>query len=145
MFFPFHLDGALGDAVTRLRSAISAAQRVEHYEIAAYGTVRDFANLMGESEAASLLEETLNEERKPTESLPDSSSKSTLVGVCGDGSEQRRPCSEFLSKSLISNDVARHTSRSPLPIQHMLYCCMQRLLVLFFTSVLSADPQGRIK
>jgi ferritin-like metal-binding protein YciE len=43
---------------------IGAAQRVEHYEIAAYGTVRAFAELLGESEHVSLLEETLNEEKE---------------------------------------------------------------------------------
>jgi ferritin-like metal-binding protein YciE len=43
---------------------IAAAQRVEHYEIAGYGTARTFANLLGEREAASLLEETLNEEKE---------------------------------------------------------------------------------
>lgn len=43
---------------------IAAAQRVEHYEIAGYGTVRTHANLLGEREAASLLEETLNEEKE---------------------------------------------------------------------------------
>jgi ferritin-like metal-binding protein YciE len=41
---------------------IGAAQRVEHYEIAAYGTVRTFARLLGEEEAADLLQETLDEE-----------------------------------------------------------------------------------
>jgi ferritin-like metal-binding protein YciE len=41
---------------------IGAVQRVEHYEIAAYGTVRTFANLLGEEEAAELLQETLDEE-----------------------------------------------------------------------------------
>ena len=41
---------------------IGAAQRVEHYEIAAYGTVRTFANLLGEEEAVALLQETLDEE-----------------------------------------------------------------------------------
>jgi ferritin-like metal-binding protein YciE len=41
---------------------IGAAQRVEHYEIAAYGTVRELANVLGETEHASLLEETLDEE-----------------------------------------------------------------------------------
>lgn len=43
---------------------ISAAQRVEHYEIAAYGTVRTFAELLGEPEHVSLLDETLNEEKQ---------------------------------------------------------------------------------
>lgn len=48
---------------------IGAAQRVEHYEIAAYGTAREFANLLGESEHASLLEETLEEEKETDEKL----------------------------------------------------------------------------
>ena len=42
---------------------IAAAQKVEHYEIAAYGTLRVWANLLGESDAAALLEETLEEEK----------------------------------------------------------------------------------
>src|ERR1700680_1108720 len=41
---------------------IGAAQRVEHYEIASYGTVRTFANLLGEEDAADLLQQTLDEE-----------------------------------------------------------------------------------
>jgi len=41
---------------------ISAAQRVEHYEIAGYGTVRTYAELMGEKEHARLLQQTLEEE-----------------------------------------------------------------------------------
>jgi ferritin-like metal-binding protein YciE len=41
---------------------IAAAQKVEHYEIASYGTVRTFAQLLGEDEAAELLQETLDEE-----------------------------------------------------------------------------------
>jgi ferritin-like metal-binding protein YciE len=41
---------------------IAAAEKVEHYEIASYGTVRTFAQLLGEDEAAELLQETLDEE-----------------------------------------------------------------------------------
>jgi ferritin-like metal-binding protein YciE len=41
---------------------ISAAQRVEHYEMAAYGTVRTMAEMMGQKEIANLLQQTLNEE-----------------------------------------------------------------------------------
>jgi ferritin-like metal-binding protein YciE len=48
---------------------ISAAQRVEHYEIAAYGTVRNFASVLGEQNAVSLLEKTLNEEKETDEKL----------------------------------------------------------------------------
>jgi ferritin-like metal-binding protein YciE len=48
---------------------ISAAQRVEHYEIAAYGCVRTYANLLGEDDAAELLEQTLNEEKETDRKL----------------------------------------------------------------------------
>ncbi len=43
---------------------IAAAQRVEHYEMAAYGTVRTYANILGDNKAASLLQETLDEEKE---------------------------------------------------------------------------------
>ena len=41
---------------------IAAAQRVEHYEIAGYGTVRTYAQLLGETQHAKLLQQTLEEE-----------------------------------------------------------------------------------
>jgi len=41
---------------------IAAAQRVEHYEMAGYGTVRTYAQLLGEDEQAKLLQQTLDEE-----------------------------------------------------------------------------------
>ncbi len=48
---------------------IGAAQRVEHYEIAGYGTVRTFAKLLGYAEAQKLLQETLEEEAEADEKL----------------------------------------------------------------------------
>ena len=48
---------------------IAAAQRVEHYEIAAYGTVRTYAQLLSRSNWAQLLEQTLNEEKQTDELL----------------------------------------------------------------------------
>ena len=48
---------------------ISAAQRVEHYEMAGYGSVREFASILGQNEIASLLEETLEEEKAADEKL----------------------------------------------------------------------------
>lgn len=48
---------------------IAAAQKVEHYEIASYGTVRTWARLCGEEEAASLLQETLDEEGEADQRL----------------------------------------------------------------------------
>lgn len=43
---------------------ISAAQHVEHYEIAGYGTVRTYAELLGNTEAVQLLQQTLDEEKE---------------------------------------------------------------------------------
>jgi len=48
---------------------IAAAQRVEHYEIAGYGSVRTFAQLLGEDEHVSLLEPTLEEEKRTDQKL----------------------------------------------------------------------------
>ena len=48
---------------------IGAAQRVEHYEIAAYGTARSFAETIGEDEVAELLQETLDEEGETDKKL----------------------------------------------------------------------------
>lgn len=56
--------GAMRDA-----GIISAAQKVEHYEIASYGTLRQFAETLGLTEAAQLLETTLNEEKTADETL----------------------------------------------------------------------------
>jgi len=57
-------EGALMDA-----AIIGAAQRVEHYEIAAYGTICAFAEELGESEQNSLLNQTLQEEKEADEKL----------------------------------------------------------------------------
>jgi len=48
---------------------IGAAQRVEHYEMAGYGTVRTFAHLLGHHDLETLLQETLNEEAATDEKL----------------------------------------------------------------------------
>jgi ferritin-like metal-binding protein YciE len=57
-------EGSLMDA-----AIIGAAQRVEHYEIAGYGTVRTFAELLGENEHVSLLDQTLEEEKETDQKL----------------------------------------------------------------------------
>jgi ferritin-like metal-binding protein YciE len=56
--------GAVRDA-----ALIAAAQRVEHYEIAGYGSVRSFAELLGKQDIVELLEETLQEEKAADEKL----------------------------------------------------------------------------
>jgi ferritin-like metal-binding protein YciE len=66
---------------------ISAAQRVEHYEIAAYGCVSAWAELLGESEANALLEKTLEEEKETDEKLTQLSEEINLEAK-GSGHEQ---------------------------------------------------------
>jgi len=65
---------------------ISAAQRVEHYEIAAYGTVCAYADLLDESEQASLLRETLGEEKETDQKLTELSKEINLEAE--EGSEE---------------------------------------------------------
>jgi ferritin-like metal-binding protein YciE len=50
------------DEEVRDAGLIAAAQRVEHYEMAGYGCARTYAELLGEKEAAKILQLTLNEE-----------------------------------------------------------------------------------
>lgn len=54
--------GLKGPAAVRDAALIGAAQRVEHYEMAGYGTARAFAHAVGENRVAELLQETLDEE-----------------------------------------------------------------------------------
>ena len=53
---------AKGDKSVRDAALIAAAQRVEHYEMAGYGTLRTFANRLGHSDVAALLQQNLDEE-----------------------------------------------------------------------------------
>ena len=65
---------------------IAAAQRVEHYEIAAYGTVRTYAELLGEDTGAQLLEQTLEEEKETDQKLTDMAGEINVKAM-GEGSE----------------------------------------------------------
>ena len=67
---------------------ISAAQKVEHYEIAAYGTMRTWAQMLGFHRAAELLQTTLDEEADADEKL--SQLAETLVNVAAQrGNEEQ--------------------------------------------------------
>lgn len=57
------------EGVVRDAGIISAGQKVEHYEIASYGTLCAFAKTLGENEAVNLLKQTLNEEKEADEKL----------------------------------------------------------------------------
>jgi hypothetical protein len=57
------------DDDTRDAVMIAAAQKVEHYEIASYGTIRTWANALGKNDVASIFEETLEEEKAADQKL----------------------------------------------------------------------------
>ena len=80
---------------------ISAAQRVEHYEIAAYGTVRNFATVLGEQNAVSLLEKTLNEEKETDEALTELSDGINAEAASHESEEQvkERPTTNTKAKA----------------------------------------------
>jgi ferritin-like metal-binding protein YciE len=63
---------------------ISAAQRVEHYEMAGYGCVSTYAKLLGEDEAVSLLRETLEEERETDKKMTQLSGQINLEAANSD-------------------------------------------------------------
>ncbi len=75
------------DEVVRDAAIISAAQKVEHYEIASYGTLVAFANTLGESDAAALLEETLNEEKEADQTLTEIAESSINIEAAEEGEE----------------------------------------------------------
>jgi ferritin-like metal-binding protein YciE len=60
---------ARGDRDTIDASLISAAQRVEHYEMAVYGTLREYARVLGAADQGRLLQQTLDEEKKTDQKL----------------------------------------------------------------------------
>lgn len=67
---------------------ICAAQKVEHYEIAAYGSLHSWARLLGEEDAADLLEETLDEEKDTDERLTQVAESAINVEESEEGAEE---------------------------------------------------------
>ena len=67
------------EGVVRDAGIISAGQKVEHYEIATYGTLVAFAKTLGEDEVASLLHQTLDEEKEADQKLTEIAESSINV------------------------------------------------------------------
>jgi ferritin-like metal-binding protein YciE len=81
----FHGSPALNAAL------IAAAQKVEHYEIASYGCLHEWAGVLGNEEATSILEEILSEEKAADESLTElaiSSSNEEALGLETDADDE---------------------------------------------------------
>ena len=67
------------EGVVRDAGIIAAGQKVEHYEIASYGTMLAFAKILGKNEIATLLEDSLNEEKNADEKLTEVAESSINV------------------------------------------------------------------
>jgi len=80
---------------------ISAAQRVEHYEIAGYGSVAAYADLLGEEEAASLLRMTLEEEKETDKKLTELAREINVeaAGATSEEEEDETPSRKTKSRS----------------------------------------------
>jgi len=76
------------EGVVRDAGIIAAAQKVEHYEIATYGTLGVFAKILGKNEAADLLLETLNEEKEADEKLSEIAESCINIEAAGKDEEK---------------------------------------------------------
>jgi len=86
---------------------IGAAQRVEHYEIAGYGTAKEFAQLLGEDEHVSLLEQTLDEEKQTDEKLTQLAEEiNQQAQEAGEGEEEERESGEGKKRKSSSRHAA---------------------------------------
>lgn len=75
--------GAVRDA-----GIISASQKIEHYEIASYGTLVAFAKILGEEEVAALLEQTLEEEKEADVKLTDAAYNGINLEAAGEDAQE---------------------------------------------------------
>jgi ferritin-like metal-binding protein YciE len=91
------------DPVLKDAALIAAAQRVEHYEMAGYGTVRTFAEKLGLTEAAELLQKTLEEEKEADEKLTEIS-ESLLSDVESSQSESDEESSSSEADEMAEED-----------------------------------------
>jgi ferritin-like metal-binding protein YciE len=90
---------------------IAAGQRAEHYEMAAYGTLIAWARAMGHTEAADLLQETLDEEKAADEKL----SSLAEGGINQDAAEMAHPEDEEEPEAVGAGASARRPMAKPKP------------------------------
>lgn len=76
------------EGVMRDAGIISAAQKVEHYEIASYGTLRTFAQTLGLEDAVSLLEQTLEEEKAADDKLTEVAQSAINMEAANESTEE---------------------------------------------------------
>jgi ferritin-like metal-binding protein YciE len=103
------LVGDIDNEDVRDAAIIASAQRVEHYEMAGYGTARTYATLLGFDDAASTLEQTLNEEKEADEKLS-SLAEELNVGALNAGENNNEEAGE--EEQDAANPKARQTTKS---------------------------------
>jgi ferritin-like metal-binding protein YciE len=91
---------------------ISAAQKVEHHEMASYGCLHEWAGLLGNEKAAGLLEEILNEEKAANEKL-------TELARAGNNAEALCECDENGSKDAAADARPASLRRGIRPVGSM--------------------------
>jgi ferritin-like metal-binding protein YciE len=78
------------EGIVRDAGIICSAQKVEHYEIASYGSLASFAKTLGLEEAAALLEEILNEEKEADTKLTEVAESSVNMEAVMQGDEEEQ-------------------------------------------------------
>lgn len=95
---------------------ISAAQKVEHYEIGSYGTLREWATLLGNDEAAEIIGEILSEEEATNDKLTDiaesAANEEAMTEDSEEGEEENIPVAERVGKSKSKASSSRRSSSS---------------------------------
>ena len=94
------------DENTRDAGIITAAQRVEHYEMAGYGAARTFASLLGEDEAVQLLQQTLDEEKEADQKLTSLAEEINVSAEEGEESETSETTPRRSTKATTRKRVA---------------------------------------
>jgi ferritin-like metal-binding protein YciE len=90
---------------------ISKAQHVEHYEIAGYGTVRTYAELLGETRQAELLQQTLDEEGEADKLLTQIAERSiNIEAATAEGEEEEETTRGVRRSSRNEREVGRQTA-----------------------------------
>jgi ferritin-like metal-binding protein YciE len=105
---------------TRDAIIIAAVQKTEHYEIASYGTLRTWANVLGKSDVASICEETLEEEKAADEKLTAIAESFVNEQAANEGEDEeeesaprgRRTAARGASRQIAADRGGRAASRS---------------------------------
>jgi ferritin-like metal-binding protein YciE len=108
------LVGKVDGGPTRDAAIIAAAQRVEHYEMAGYGTARTYAGLLGEEDAQELLQQTLDEEEEADETLTELSGEinAEANGAEAEGSEEGEEEGETVEVGEDDSEQEARTART---------------------------------